>query len=165
MDIHDETKIPELLKVLEELSTTHVEVGIMGDSGIGASSYMDMSTGNTITVLAIAEIHEFGLNMTDKNGNKINIPERSFIRGSYDANKQKLFNLENELEKVLSLNLSVNTFFNLVGEYSVGIIQEYLTNLKNPPLAESTIKTKGSSNPLIDTGRLRDAITFKIVRM
>lgn len=158
MKMHDESSVKELLDVLNELSSTYIEVGILGSG----KKYKD---GN-ITVLGVATIHEFGINVIDKNGNRINIPERSFIRSSYDANKQKIFNLEDELSKVLELKLSVGSFFNLVGEFVVGIIQRHLTEeVKSPPLAGSTIAMKGSSNPLIDTGQLRDSIDYRIVRM
>lgn len=157
MKVHDENNVGEYLKMLEELSSTYVEIGILGDG--------DKYKGSDITVLGVATIHEFGLNMVDKNGNRINIPERSFIRSSYDANKNKLFDLESELAKVLELKLPVDAFFNLVGELSVGIIQRHLTeDVKSPPLADSTIRAKGSSNPLIDTQQLRDSISFKVVR-
>lgn len=155
--IHDESLVEGLIKMLSELSRTHVEIGIIGEG--------DKYKGSNITVLGVATVHEFGVNVIDKNGNKINIPERSFIRSSYDANKEKIFDLDKEFERVLNLELSVDTFFNLVGEFSVGIIQNHLTSQVNsPPLAESTIKAKGSSNPLIDTGQLRSSITYKIVR-
>lgn len=157
MKIHDENVVPKYLKMLDELSRTHVEIGIIGDG--------DRYKGTDITVLGVANIHEFGLNVVDKNGRKINIPERSFIRSSYDANKQRIFEFDKELERVLGLELSVDGFFNLIGEFAVGVIQNHLTSqVKSPPLAESTIKAKGSSNPLIDTGQLRRSIDYKIVR-
>ena len=43
------------------------------------------------------------------------------------------------------------------------VAHDYLTDLKTPPLAESTIRRKGSSNPLIDTGQLRSSITWQVV--
>ena len=158
MSIEDVSQVDELLKVIEDLSRTHVEIGILGDE----EKYKD---GN-MTVLGVAIIHEYGINVTDKNGRKINIPERSFIRSSYESKKEKIFDLESELEKVINLQMSVDTFFNLVGEYCVGIIQRYLTEeVKSPPLAATTIKEKGSSNPLIDTGKLKESIDFRIVRV
>ena len=45
---------------------------------------------------------------------------------------------------------------------AVGAVQQYMTDLKEPPNAKSTIKQKGSSNPLIDTGALRASVTYKI---
>ena len=40
-------------------------------------------------------------------------------------------------------------------------IQRYITALQTPPNAPLTIMLKGSSNPLIDTGKMRRSITFK----
>ena len=39
-----------------------------------------------------------------------------------------------------------------------GMIQENIVELRNPANAASTIKKKGSSNPLIDTGAMRRAV-------
>ena len=39
-----------------------------------------------------------------------------------------------------------------------GMIQENIVELRNPANAASTIKKKGSSNPLIDTGAMRQAV-------
>ena len=41
-------------------------------------------------------------------------------------------------------------------------IQREITNLKEPPNAESTIFKKGSSNPLIDTGLMRSKVEWKL---
>lgn len=51
-----------------------------------------------------------------------------------------------------------------LGAKAVGGVKSYMTALKDPPNATSTIKRKGSSNPLIDTGELRRAITYKVVK-
>lgn len=40
-------------------------------------------------------------------------------------------------------------------------IQREITDLKEPPNAESTILKKGSSNPLIDTGLMRSKVDWK----
>ena len=39
-----------------------------------------------------------------------------------------------------------------------GMIQDNIRELKRPANADSTIKKKGSSNPLIDTGAMRQAV-------
>ena len=167
MKIHDETKVPEFLKMLDELSTTHLEIGIFSDSG-----------GD---ILMIANVNEFGLNIkvTDKMRNylhyigihlkketkEIKIPERSFVRGSYDENKNKIIdNADKLLEKVINLELPVSVFFDTLGEYVVGLVQDYMTDLRSPPNHPATIANKGSSNPLISTGRLRQSITFRQVK-
>ena len=177
MKIHDETKVPQFLKMLDELYNTHLEIGIFSDGKGGERHNKD----SDITVLGIATVHEFGveIKVTDKmrgylhsigihlksSTRTIKIPERSFIRAGYDEEKENIIKQsEKLLEKVMRLELPVDVFFNTLGEIIVGRIQEYLTDLRTPPLHPVTIARKGSSNPLIDTGRLRDSITYKVVR-
>ena len=49
-----------------------------------------------------------------------------------------------------------------LGIKAQGDIQAEITSLSSPPNSPVTIKLKGSSKPLIDTGEMRAAITFKI---
>ena len=49
-----------------------------------------------------------------------------------------------------------------VGLVASGQVQQYMTELKTPPNARSTIRKKGSDNPLIDTGALRASVTSKV---
>ena len=55
-------------------------------------------------------------------------------------------------------------FLNLAGQEAVNRVRAWFTDPRNgwPPNAPSTIKRKGSSRPLIDTGQLRRAITYVI---
>lgn len=150
--IHDENNVPKLLKMLEELANTHLEVGVFGEDD------SDM--------VKIAAVHEFGATIKFKTREgTVTIPERSYIRSGYETNKDDIMSKGDLLlGEVLELKLPVSTFFETMGEYIVGLIQEYMTDLKEPPNAKSTIKQKGSSNPLIDEGRLRDSITYKVVK-
>lgn len=95
----------------------------------------------------------------------VKIPERSFIRGGFDENQTKInAKAIRLLKQVLSFELDVTTFYELLGEYIVDVLAKHLTKLKDPPDSNITTGVKGSSNPLIDTGRLRDSITFKVVK-
>lgn len=163
-----EDRVDELLDILDTLNSSKIIIGVLGDSG----SYEDIS------VVEVASIQEFGatIKVTDKmrgylatqgiflkkSTTTINIPERSFIRAGFDANKQKFMQLENELAKVLTFELDVDVFMNTAGEFCVGLLQEYLTDLSSPPNSPMTIMLKKSSNPLIDTGKLRSSIDFRI---
>ena len=51
---------------------------------------------------------------------------------------------------------------NRLGEYAAGEWQQSITDLREPPNAPRTIKAKGSSNPLIDSGRMRKAVTWEV---
>jgi hypothetical protein len=45
---------------------------------------------------------------------------------------------------------------------AVGDIQHEITVLRHPPNAPATIRAKGSSKPLIDTGEMRQSVTYQI---
>lgn len=62
----------------------------------------------------------------------------------------------------LEQGLSADAVLNQVGAIAVGATQEYITNLRTPPNAPSTIEKKGSDNPLIDTGSMRASVTWKV---
>jgi len=49
-----------------------------------------------------------------------------------------------------------------LGSVAVGDVQRTIRDIKQPPNAPSTIRKKGSDNPLIDTGRLRQSIEYAI---
>lgn len=51
---------------------------------------------------------------------------------------------------------------NRVGLVAVAAVQNYMDELSSPANAPSTIKRKGDDNPLIDTGELKQSVTFKI---
>jgi hypothetical protein len=43
-------------------------------------------------------------------------------------------------------------------------VRKAIRDLDSPPNAESTIKAKGSSNPLIDTGQMINSIRWEYVK-
>ena len=49
-----------------------------------------------------------------------------------------------------------------VGLVAAGKVQEFMTELRDPPNAKSTIRQKGSDNPLIDKGPLRASVVSKV---
>lgn len=156
MAVEDKSNVDEIVRVIKALSTTYVEIGIVGP---GKKYEGGLNT------IAIATIHEYGVNLIDKTGRHLNIPERSFIRASFDAKQSKFDRMEADLEKVINLEMDVDAFFKEVGEYCVGLIQEYIIeDLKSPALQPATIKAKGSSGLLRDTGNLVSSIDYKIRR-
>ena len=95
----------------------------------------------------------------------VQIPERSFIRAGYDANKD---NLEAACQKAISGILlegwDALTAADHIGMTAVGCIQTYMNTPGN--FKEKGGITKETSNwpnsPLIETGRLRNSITYVI---
>lgn len=167
MKVVDETRVPEFLKMMEELTSTHLEIGIFGEDDsdiLMIANVNEFGCRITVTNKMRAYLHYMGLHLKQST-KEIVIPERSFIRSGYDTKKNDFISkTEPLLKKVIALELDVGTFFDTLGEYITGQMQEYLTSLKSPANHPFTIEQKRSSNPLIDTGRLRDSITWKVVR-
>ena len=51
---------------------------------------------------------------------------------------------------------------NLIGAYAADVIQQRIVDLKDPPNSPITILLKGSSNPLIDQGHMRQSVTWEV---
>jgi|AntRauTorckE6833_2_1112554.scaffolds.fasta_scaffold57408_1 hypothetical protein len=199
--------IPDIQKELRYIMNHHIEIGVFQDSG----DYSDQD----ISVLAIARINEFGIDIVPKEAKaltiplnkraakhsagdfedlvlldkgddgdgilafvdgkniepmyalvkKVKIPERAFMRGAFDKRKNKMQKqAEKILNDVLMMKTPAKAAMNSLGQIIVTQVQEYMTNLRTPPNAEATQKAKGSSNPLINSGKLRDSIDYKIRR-
>lgn len=116
-----------------------------------------------ITTGRLAGVHEYGAAI--KVGDTvILIPERSFIRAPIAQNQRAYSSfIERNLEKVLTGRVSVDRFLGLLGAKVVGDMQAAIAKGIEPPNAASTIARKKSSKPLVDTGLLRQSITWAVV--
>lgn len=118
-----------------------ISSGIHSEEG-GAQHEAGMS------IAELGSIHEFGLG----------VPERSFIRAWFDENKD---DLNDAIKAELEFALASGNLETVLPQLAVSIqasIQERISNGIDPENAESTIRRKGSSTPLVDTGVLRSAI-------
>lgn len=105
-----------------------------------------------LTIAALAEIHEFGLG----------VPERSFIRAWFDQHQPEIVAvLKGRLAEAARGRISYDDAINQFALWVQGSIQRRIRDGIPPPLAPETIRRKGSSVPLIDTGVLRSSITAK----
>lgn len=66
------------------------------------------------------------------------------------------------LEVIQNHSDDIDNALEIIGQIAVGKVQQYMTDLRDPANAPSTIAKKGSSNPLIDTGALRQSVTYSI---
>ena len=115
-------------------------------------------------VVIYAATNEFGTDRAGPNRN-ITIPERSFLRAGVDENK-KIFRafLAGELPKVVTGKKSKEKVLLQLGALAQGKVQGKIRQGPFTPNAPSTVRIKGSSRPLINTGRLRQSITFEVGR-
>ncbi len=141
-------------RVLKEASIKrHVVVGIRGDD--------DPRTGDSLGNVELGAIHEFGLGF---------VPERSFIRDPIDENLNKYRPLTKALgRKVYTLKLSLTQALNVLGLKAQADMRNAINRGIAPGLqpatkAQEAKKGKPKNTPLILTGQLKSAITYKVTR-
>lgn len=89
----------------------------------------------------------------------INIPARPWLEpGVASATPEVLVTIQGGMDEGKTMDQILET----VGVVAEGAVKVYMTELKTPPNAASTIRKKGSSNPLIDTGAMRQSVTHKV---
>lgn len=91
------------------------------------------------------------------------IPERSYLRAGIDEKKRQIGKLTSKLaEKVIAGKMSKREALEIIGQTAQGIVQGKMVRGPFTPNKAATVARKGSSKPLIDTGRLRGSITFEV---
>lgn len=148
----DRKKWDELVKKVHELSAkggNAVDIGLFGEQGSDLVIY--------------AASNEFG---TDT------IPERSFLRSTFDEQKKEIRQkVDRAKVDILLGKVTRDRFLTRTGLWFERLVKEKIERSKDwaVPNAPSTIAQKTTSSgvgdqPLVDTGRMRQSITHKIVK-
>lgn len=125
-----------------------VFVGVPENAGTGEGG---------ATIAQIAAFNEFGT----ADGH---VPERSFLRSTLIENRKKYETaFGRELGKLIDGKRKFRDVLGAVGFLAERDVKRKIRSLREPANAASTIRQKGSSNPLIDTGRMRSAIRHVVV--
>lgn len=107
-------------------------------------------------VAMIAAVHEYG---SPDQG----ILERPFLRVAVQRNRLKYVKLNRiNLVKMARGQLEVEQALGQLGEMAKGDVQVEIRNGDFTPLKPATIKRKGSSRPLIDTGQMVQSIAWEL---
>lgn len=137
-----------LLRQAARMKDVRVKVGVLASTPPRESE-------DDPSMVVVATANEFG---TDR------IPERSFIRSTVESRKADIDQLLAAVgERVAGLKLTPERGMEIVGQRVRDMIRKRIVDLDTPPNAPITIERKGSSNPLIDTGQLRQAISYEVV--
>lgn len=158
--VKDSTK--EMLKNVKELKNKTVEVGALRGEHAWLAHIHEYGCNIPVTPEMRKFLHAKGIHLS-LNKTVIRIPERSFLRNGHDANAEKVLRqIELLIGKVVNGTISVDELLDKYGEIMSSKIKTYMTDLSIPPNSKATVKLKGSSNPLIDTGDLKESITWEI---
>lgn len=126
---------------VSHMEDRHVKVGFMENA-----SYPDGTP-----VAAVAFWNEYGAG---------GIPPRPFFR-SMIAKESPGWAMR--LGKALKFTHGdVDQALGLMGEDIKGALQQSIIDFRDPSNAESTIAIKGFNKPLIDTGQMKDSVTYGV---
>lgn len=144
---------PGTKSIIKRSKNGAVDVGII-DAGEHDESYL--------TVAEIGIVHEYGAKI-EQGDTIIKIPERSFFRSTLDEEEKKLRKMrKNLLKKIIKGEIEKSIALGLLGRFLSDRITDKIVELKYPENAESTKKSKGSDNPLIDNKQLANSITWRV---
>ena len=156
------TQLYAQFDVLDEVKSHYVKVGILKDKN-DRKEYEDkdgnllVSTDGNLTVALVGAFMEYGT--------RKGIPRRSFLRDPIIGGIDKINKIASrELKKALKGEIDADKVLDVVGEYAMGLSKLSFRKNDWKPNKASTIKAKGSSVPLIDTGQLRQSIHFEVIK-
>lgn len=159
----------DLKEKLKHLHGKKVKVGVVGESDS--------------KLLTIAAVNEYGANIAisakmrkflpsigihvKKETTHIVIPERSYIRSTFD-NKKYFSELKKKLqapfEQVLNDKRDPETLLDLIGLQYVANVKKTIVDMKEPENHPATIERKGKGKGLLrDSGRLLRSISYEVV--
>jgi hypothetical protein len=135
---------------------SHVAVGYPSDSPKAKNSHDTLSGMNNVQV---ALANELG----SAPGVKPVVPARPFMKRTFDREGVKLLNAMRALA-ILTLKGKMSTHIALerIGRIAQSEVQRSFTAETWAPNARMTIALKGSSQPLIDKGTLRNSVSYKV---
>ena len=135
---------------LEKAKRGYVAVGLPTEE-VGSTVYDDGQT-----VAQVGAQHEYGAG----------VPRRSFLRTPFDIKKDDLDKaIAKQFEDVFKRGKKAEQALGLIGTVAVNISKGAFTTRgygEWPDITDDTKEAKGSSQVLIDTGTLRNSITYVV---
>jgi len=100
----------------------------------------------------LAAVHEYGSGR---------VPARAPLAVSFDRSEAALSQvIEGVAGRVIDGELTAEQALDQIGSLHASQIQNTIAEGLDPPNSTMTVEMKGSSTPLIDTGRLRQSVTW-----
>jgi phage gpG-like protein len=127
----------QINRKLQQLQNTSIVVGVLGNSDS--------------EILKRAVFTEFGTNK---------MPAWRWLYKSLNKMRPDYPRIVGQILSNVLANREIN--LNPIGIWSVGKVKEMIGIITTPRLSYSTIAMKGSSKPLINTGQMRNSISFEI---
>lgn len=108
------------------------------------------------SVADVAYINEYG-------SQSQHIPSRPFMRGAMSRNNDKYAKLlKISTKKILDSKSTKEKELLKLGLEAKNDIQEEISRIRTPKNSSKTIKAKKSDKPLIDTGHMRQSVSYEL---
>lgn len=155
-------EFPKVKATLDGFAGKKVNVGVLRGEHQYLAGIHEYGCRVPVTPKMRAYLHHRGIHLKAST-TEIIIPERSFLRGGYDANQK---DIDEQASRAVGIaldgTLTAQEALETVGDIVAGMIYEYADKLKSPPNSAWTIRDKGSSNPLVDSSELISGITYEL---
>ena len=93
----------------------------------------------------------------------VTIPERSFIRTSYDTGKSTLEDIcKDAVDGIIRHQWTAEQAMDFVGKWALEMTRGYFNTKLTPPKSATTQLTSTQYQPLFDTGRLFRSIVYRV---
>lgn len=143
-------KTSAYLRNLEDAKRLSVAVGLPLEK-VGGEAYED-----GISIIEVGASHEYGAG----------VPMRSFLRMPFDVERKKMTGtIESQFKKVLIDGKSARSALGIIGVQARNVVIDAFKTGgfgQWKDITQTTKDLKGSSKILIDTGILRNAITWVV---
>ena len=161
-------KLLDLVKDKLKLSETEVEIGYFEEDTYEANDKVKNAS-KKVHVAQVAYWQENGFIVPTTNkimtskGKLLIIPPHEVPPRPFMSNAVKKYGNKaiNEVVRSIANGMSEKQAMLRGAELLKDGIKQEITDIDTPPNSEATIEIKGSSNPLINTGRLRRSVKVK----
>ena len=169
-----DTRNYSLADKLKELNGARVRVGIVGESDSKLLTYAAVNEyGANIKIPSDGrmrrKLHALGIHVKNETTHIV-IPERSYIRATFD-NKKVFDKLKKKIQPLLKSVLNggneASDILDFIGLQLTSDVKSTIANMKEPvnhPVTEAIKNKKGKKKGLlVDSGRLTNAISYEVV--
>lgn len=133
--------------------TEGVKVGFLGAEA--SRRHIESDSKEPYSIAEIAAVHEYG-------APKASIPARPFMHAILGDKAEEKIQLR--ARGVLAGKYSKNRAHEYLGTWAASELKRKINSNIEPELAPTTIKKKKSSRSLVDTGQMRNSVTYKVIK-
>ncbi|GEP72026.1 hypothetical protein FD12_GL001398 [Lentilactobacillus rapi DSM 19907 = JCM 15042] len=160
-------KFPKAIEQFDILNSSEIHIGVLHDKHLQMIAIVN-NDGATIRAKNVPYLMVPTLGKDGKRGfvrlKEVHIPHRRFMEKTKMHNERRwLSYAQQETMKILAGDMTAMHALHYLGNLATEQMKTEIIKFANPANAPLTIANKGFNDPLIDTGALRDSITYRIV--